>query len=36
MRKIDDDEMVSASEIASYAFCPEAWRLGSWAGLKAE
>ena len=34
MRKIDDDEMVSASEIASYAFCPEAWRLGPGLGLR--
>ena len=36
MRKIEDPEMVSASEIASYAFCPEAWRLGSGLGLAAE
>ena len=34
MRKIDDSEMVSASEIASYCFCPEAWRLGSAIGLR--
>ena len=34
MRKIDDAEMVSASEIASYCFCPEAWRLGSELGLR--
>jgi len=34
MRRIDDSEMVSASEIASYCFCPEAWRLGSALGLR--
>ena len=34
MRKFEDREVVSASEIASYAFCPEAWRLGSALGLK--
>ncbi|MFO0888219.1 MAG: hypothetical protein U0790_03625 [Isosphaeraceae bacterium] len=26
--------MVTASEIASYAFCPKAWRLGSALGLR--
>ena len=34
MRKIDDSEMVSASEIGAYCFCPEAWRLGSALGLR--
>ena len=34
MRKIEDPEMVSASEIASYAFCPVAWRLASGLGLR--
>jgi hypothetical protein len=29
MGKYQDPDLVSASEIASYAFCPEAWRLGS-------
>ena len=29
MRKYQDPDVVSASEIASFAFCPEAWRLGS-------
>jgi hypothetical protein len=24
-----DSDYVTASEVASYAFCPEAWRLGS-------
>lgn len=28
-----DPELVTASEIASYAFCPEAWRLGEGLGL---
>jgi hypothetical protein len=28
MGNIDPDEMVTASEIASWAYCPEAWRLG--------
>jgi hypothetical protein len=32
-RKFPDPDVVSASEIASYAFCPEAWRLGSALGL---
>jgi hypothetical protein len=30
-----DSDYVSASEVASYAFCPEAWRLGSALGMKA-
>lgn len=34
MRKTDDPDMVLASEIGSYAFCPEAWRLGSELGLR--
>ncbi|MFO0890930.1 MAG: hypothetical protein U0790_17525 [Isosphaeraceae bacterium] len=34
MGNIDDDDLVSASEIASYAFCPEAWRLGSGLNLR--
>ena len=29
-----DSELVTASEIASYAFCPEAWRLGDGLGLR--
>jgi hypothetical protein len=35
LRKFRDPDIVSASEIASYAFCPEAWRLGSALGLTA-
>ena len=29
-----DDDVVSASEIASWAWCPEAWRLGQGLGLR--
>ena len=35
LRKFRDPDIVSASEIASYAFCPEAWQLGSALGPKA-
>jgi hypothetical protein len=35
VRKFRDPDIVSASEIASYGFCPEAWRLGSALGLEA-
>ncbi len=34
MGKYQDPDVVSASEIASYWFCPEAWRLGSSLGLE--
>lgn len=34
-RKNRDPEVVAASEIASYVFCPEAWRLGVALGLEA-
>jgi hypothetical protein len=34
MRNYEDPDLVSASEIASYAFCPEAWRLGSGLDLR--
>ena len=33
--KSRDPGLVTASEIASYAFCPEAWRLGVGLGLEA-
>jgi len=29
------DDLISASEIASYAYCPEAWRLEHGLGLAA-
>jgi hypothetical protein len=34
MRKFEDPDIVTASEIASWTYCPEAWRLGSALGLK--
>lgn len=34
MRKNQEKDWVTASEIASYSFCPEAWRLGSGLGLR--
>ena len=34
MGKYQDPDVVSTSEIASYWFCPEAWRLGSSLGLE--
>ena len=35
-RRSRPDDLISASEIASYAFCPEAWRLEYGLGLPAE
>lgn len=34
MAKRHPDDVVSASEIASWALCPEAWRLGQGLGLR--
>ena len=30
------DDLITASEIASYAYCPEAWRLEHGLGLSAD
>ena len=35
-RRSRPDDLITASEIASYAFCPEAWRLEYGLGLPAE
>jgi hypothetical protein len=34
-RRARPDDLIAASEIASYAFCPEAWRLQHGLGLPA-
>ena len=34
MTKRHPDDVVSASEIASWTWCPEAWRLGQGLGLR--
>jgi hypothetical protein len=34
MKQLRDPEIVSASEIASWVWCPEAWRLGAELGLR--
>ncbi len=34
MRKYQDPDIVTALEISSYGFCPEAWRLASGLGLR--
>jgi hypothetical protein len=34
MGKYEDPDMVSASAIASWGYCPEAWRLGCALGMK--
>jgi len=33
-RKGSDSDLVSASEIAAFAYCPEAWRLQDGLGLE--
>ena len=32
----EDRRMVTATEVASYVYCPEAWRLGHGLGLPSE
>ena len=34
--RVLDPDMVTASEIAAFVFCPEAWRLEHGLGLEAE
>lgn len=36
MRRTDKPDMLTAAEIASWAYCPEAWRLEHGLGLEPE